>query len=143
MVAAAMWRRPRAPERGFTLVELMTVILVIMILAGIALPRFRVSIVLAKEAALKEDLYRMRQAIDQYHADKGRYPASLQSLVEDGYLREIRKDPMTGAVDWVEVPYEGEADSPTGDEGGIENVHSASESTPVAGEEEGGTYSGW
>lgn len=136
-----MWRRPR--ELGFTLVELMTVILVLMILAGIALPRFQVSIQLAREAALKEDLFRMREAIDLYHRDKGRYPASLEALVEDGYLRQIGQDPITRAKDWVEVPYEGELDPSAGGEAGIVDVKSASEATPIAGSEEGDTYSAW
>jgi general secretion pathway protein G len=128
-----MWGRSRRGERGFTLIEMMAVVLVITILAGIALPRFKVAIVRAREAALKEDLFRLREQINQYHADKGRYPASLQALVEDGYVRSIEADPITGGADWVEVPFEGDPDNPGTDETGIVDVHSASELTGLDG----------
>ncbi|MCU0242367.1 MAG: type II secretion system GspH family protein, partial [Vicinamibacteria bacterium] len=78
-----------ANEGGFTLIELITVMALIGILVGIALPQFKVAIIQAREAVLKEDLYRFREAIDQYYIDKGRYPASLDALIEDGYLRRI------------------------------------------------------
>ena len=71
-------------ETGFTMIELMVVMSIIVILAGIGLTMYGNSVVRAKEAVLKEDLYRMRDAIDQYYADKNRYPASLDQLVESG-----------------------------------------------------------
>ena len=83
----------RRKMRGFTLIELMVVMTIMGILVSIALPQFRASILQAREAVLKEDLFRMRQAIDQYFADKGRYPATLEALVEDGYLRQLQADP--------------------------------------------------
>jgi general secretion pathway protein G len=131
-------RSSAAGGRGFTLVEMLAVIMIIMILAGIALPQFRVAIVRAREAALKEDLYRLRGAIDQYHADKGKYPSSVQALMEEGYLRKREPDPMTGADDWVEVQSEPDADNPNA-EAGISDVHSASESVSS----EGTAYSEW
>jgi general secretion pathway protein G len=123
----------RLGQGGFTLIELMTVIAMIFILVGIALPRFRTSIVHAREAALKEDLSRLRQSIDQYHADKGRYPPSLEALVEEGYIRRLEVDPMTGAADWEAVAAEAGADDTSGDPG-IYDVHSASTDVSLSGE---------
>jgi general secretion pathway protein G len=98
-------RSRRGGQSGFTLIELVTVIALVAILAGVALPQFRASVILAKEAVLKEDLFRFRDLIDQYHADKGHYPESLEALVTDGYLRRIPKDPISGVPEW-EVIYE-------------------------------------
>ena len=92
---------------GFTLLELMVVMTIVGILATLALPQFRDTTVKAKEAVLKEDLWIFRDVIDQYKADKGEYPQTLEELVDGGYLRKIPIDPITRSRDtWVTVPYE-------------------------------------
>jgi general secretion pathway protein G len=119
-------------ERGFTLLELITVMMVIGVLVGIALPNYKVAILQSREAVLKEDLYRFRDLIDQYYADKGKYPASLEALIEDGYLRKMPNDPMTGQPDWEGVPAETDPDNPV-EEAGIQDVRSASTAISLAG----------
>ncbi len=96
-------------ESGWTLIELLIVITLVMILASLALTQYRGTILSAKEAALKSDLFLMRDAIDQYYADKGRYPESLQTLVSESYLRAIPRDPFTNSSDtWQTVNAEPE-----------------------------------
>ena len=92
-----------ARARGFTLLELITVVSLVAILAAIALPNYRVAIIQAREAVLKENLFQLRDMIDQYYVDKGQYPPTLDSLVEDGYLRKLPVDPITRAPDWVKA----------------------------------------
>ena len=122
-----------ARERGFTLIELITVMALISILAAIALPNYRQATLHAKEAVLKENLYRFRDLIDQYYADKGRYPPSLQGLVEAGYMRgPLPIDPFTGQANWEEVPAEAEPDNP-GEPPGIYDVRSTSTATSMGG----------
>ncbi len=82
-------------EKGFTLIELMIVVSMIAILATMAMPNFQKSIVRAKETRLKRDLFIMRDMIDQHYADHGKYPDSLESLVEEKYIRAVPKDPFT------------------------------------------------
>jgi general secretion pathway protein G len=130
-------RKNGRTEDGFTLLELITVVTLIGILAAIALPNYRIALISAREAVLKEDLYRFRDLIDQYYADKGRYPASLEAIVEDGYMRRIPNDPMTNAADWVIVA--AEAEPGTEEEPGVYDVKSASESTSLSGT----PYSEW
>jgi len=124
-------KRQGRTEDGFTLLELITVVSLIAILVAIALPNYRVALINAREAVLKEDLYRFRDLIDQYYADKGRYPASLESLVEDGYMRRIPNDPITNGADWVTVA--AEAEPGTEEEPGVYDVKSASENVSLSG----------
>jgi general secretion pathway protein G len=127
----------RDAERGFTLLELITVVSLIAILTAIALPNYKAAIIQAREAVLREDLFQFRDRIDQYYADKGKYPESLQTLLEQGYLRAIPADPMTGAPDWTVVPAEPDPDDP--DATGIYDVKSASGGVSSSGT----PYSEW
>jgi len=111
-------------DRGFTLLELMIVMAIMGILITIAQPNLKQSIVRAREAVLREDLYQIRDALDQYYADNGKYPGQLADLVNESektksYLRGIPKDPFTGASDWITIALESE-------EGGVFDFHSAS-----------------
>jgi len=111
---------------GFTLIELMMVLAIIAILLSIAVPRYMNSLTKAREAALLENLFQMRDAIDKYYADNGAYPESLMSLVDKKYVRSIPADPFTGSADtWVEVESQ--------DGSGIYDVHSGSELTGRSG----------
>ncbi len=124
-------------EQGFTLLELMIVISILVILALIAMAQYNKTVQAAREATLREDLYTMRKMIDQYAADKGRLPRSLDELVEAGYIHEIPIDPMTDQRDW----YQEMGDDPgstTGDQG-IVNVRSSSGDQAS----DGSRYSEW
>jgi general secretion pathway protein G len=116
-------------RRGFTLIEMIIVFTMIGILVGLALPQFKNAAKKAREATLKEDLTILRKLIDQYFVDKTKYPASLQALVEEKYLRKIPVDPITGKPDWVEVREEPSQDDllEPGYQAGITDVHSVSE----------------
>ena len=118
----------RAHERGFTLIELMTVMLIMAVLVGIALPNYRISILMAKEAVLMENLTTLRHLLAQYESDKGEYPASLQTLVEEGYLKRLPIDPITGQAEWEEDFSEADPTSP-GKAPGVEDVHSKATGT--------------
>jgi len=123
----------RGRSGGFTLIELLVVVAIIGILASVAVGNYRRSIVKAKEAALQQDLYTMRTLINQYFADKGKYPQDLTSLVEDHYLQQIPRDPITESAEtWVTVAAEiDEADIST--EPGIADVKSGAEGTALDG----------
>jgi general secretion pathway protein G len=112
-------------QRGFTLIELIIVCAMISILLGVMVPIYRVHILHANEAVLKEDLFNMRQAIDQYTQDKGKAPQELNDIVTAGYLRGIPKDPFTHATDW-QVVQEDVLESVDQTAPGISDVKSAS-----------------
>jgi general secretion pathway protein G len=122
-----MFRRTEARQRGFTLVELMVVMLIMSILLAIAVPSFVAAIRTAREAALRQDLHTMRDAIEQYTEDKQAAPQSLDDLVQAGYLKALPVDPMTHRNDtWVPE----QSDSLTSvdqSQPGIDNVHSGSD----------------
>jgi general secretion pathway protein G len=124
--------------RGWTLVELLIVISLISILATIGLASYRNSVTATKEAILKTDLFRMRDAIDQYYADKGEYPATLDALVSEGYLRKLPEDPFTRAADWQTLPAEPNPSKPTA-EPGVYDVKSSSQDTAL----DGSRYADW
>jgi general secretion pathway protein G len=126
-------RQPLSGQRGFTLIELLVVLSLISILAAMGMVQHRNSVLKAQEATLKTDLFHMRDAIDQYFADKGKYPASLDALVTDNYLRKIPEDPITRSADsWEIVPAEPDPSNPTA-EPGIYNVKSSAPGTGLDG----------
>lgn len=103
---------------GFTLVELLVVISMIGILAAMGIVGYKNSVQHAREGVLKTDLFRMRDAIDQYYADKGKYPSSLDALVSEQYLRKIPEDPFTRSADtWQTVPAEPDPGNPSAEPG--------------------------
>lgn len=122
---------------GFTLLELMIVISIIIILAAVALPQYHKTIMHARETVLRDDLYRMRSLLDQYGADKGKLPQSLDDLVSAGYMREVPTDPITEQKDWSleigEDPFSSEGGS------GIRDIHSTSSEVST----EGTPYNQW
>ena len=131
--------RSHRRESGFTLIELMIVLTLISVLAGIGLAQYRHSITHASEAVLKEDLFRMRDAIDQYFADKGQYPGSLDALVSEGYLRRVPEDPFTRSqTSWQTILAEAEPSNPTVPPG-IYDVKSGSDATAL----DGTKYADW
>jgi len=119
----------RARERessGFTLIELMIVISIIMILIAIAIPSYNQSIIRAKEGVLKQNLFTLRSLISQYTLDKQKAPESLDDLVTANYMKQIPNDPMTGKPDWTVDQEDETLLSPDEQTGGIDDVHSSS-----------------
>ncbi len=133
--AQGRWRS--FAQAGFTLLELMIVISVIIILAAITLPQYQRTIMHTREAVLRDDLFKMRSLIDQFAADKGRLPQSLDELVSEGYIREVPVDPFTGQKDWAMSTGE-DPNSVTGEQG-MTDVHSSSAEVST----EGTPYSEW
>ena len=132
-------RRRRTEASGFTLIELLVVTALVVVLASLALVGYQNSIVRAREAVLKEDLFRLRDAIDQYYADKNKWPQTLQDLVTDGYVREVPQDPITNSVEsWQTVPAESDPANPSA-EPGIFDVKSGSDRTAL----DGSPYAEW
>ena len=119
--------------RGFTLIELLVVLALIVILASVGLAQYKNSVLYAKEAVLKDDLFKMNEAIDQYYADKGQYPSTLDALVSDGYVRKLPEDPFTKSNStWQTIPAEPDPNNPTA-EAGVYDVKSGSDATALDG----------
>ena len=123
----------RVAQSGFTMIELLVVVSLIVILATMGMTQYRSSVVHAREATLKEDLFRFRDSIDQYFADKGQYPSTLDALVSDGYLRKIPDDPFTKSNStWQSIPAEPDSNNPAA-EAGVFDVKSGSDATALDG----------
>jgi general secretion pathway protein G len=125
-------------SRGFTLIEMMIVISLILILVSIAVPIYNQSILRAKESVLKQNLFTLRSLISQYTLDKQKAPQALEDLVTSGYIKQLPADPMTGQPDWT-VDQEDSAMSVDQQETGISDVHSASSKVSS----DGTAYSSW
>jgi len=125
--------------RGFTLIELMIVISIILILVSISVPIYSNSVIHSKEAVLRDDLFTMRSVIDQYTLDKVKAPQSLQDLVAAGYLRTIPKDPITGSTETWQVTTDDTLMDPSQTQPGITDVHSGA----IGVGSDGTAYSSW
>lgn len=133
------WRERARGIRGFTLIEVMVVMAIIVILAGVGVALYANSVTRSKEAVLKEDLFRMRDALDQYYADRNEYPESLETLVSEKYLRAVPVDPFTNSRDtWQLTMSEPDPSNPSGDVG-VFDVKSGSELTAI----DGTLYADW
>jgi general secretion pathway protein G len=131
--------RKKSTDSGFTLIELMVVMLIIGVLMAIAVPNYISAIKTAKEAVLKEDLHVMRQAIDSYTMDKQKAPQSLQELVENGYLKSIPTDPMTRSAETWVADQSDSMHSIDQTDPGIDDVHSGAQDNGSDGQ----PYSSW
>lgn len=129
----------RSEEQGFTLLELMIVMIIIGVLAAIAVPSYLASVRKAKEAVLKEDLHTIRSAIDSYTVDKAKAPQSLNDLVEAGYLKAVPKDPITSRTDTWIADQSDTLTSVDETQSGVSDVHSGAQETSS----EGTAYSTW
>ena len=141
MTAASRWqRRNTGGNAGFTLIEVLIVMVIITVLAGISVGMYTNSILRSREAVLRQQLFEMREAMDRYYADKNKWPATLDTLVDEKYIRAVPVDPMTGAASTWQTEF-GEPDpSNPSSEPGISNVHSGSDQvSPLTGT----AYSEW
>ncbi len=129
----------RRTDRGFTLIELMIVISLILILVSISIPVYNQSILRAKESVLRQDLFQLRSLISQYTLDKQKAPQALDDLVQAGYLKQIPNDPMTGTNSSWTVDQEDSLMSVDQQDPGISDVHSGSSGTAS----DGTAYSTW
>ena len=133
-----MFRLNRKGSFGFTLIELMIVIAIMAILIAVAVPAYQSSVIRAREAVLRENLFQLRSLIQQYTLDKQKAPQALEDLISAGYLRKIPNDPITGQPDWT-VDQEEVLDSVDQQEPGVSDVHSSSSATAS----DGTAYSSW
>jgi len=124
---------------GFTLVELMIVMAIVVILIGIAVPYYQKSVLRAKESVLRNNLFTLRQVIDEYAYDRQKAPQALNDLVSDGYLRSVPVDPMTGSNQTWQVIMEDPNTSASQNEPGIYDVHSGSDKASL----DGTRYADW
>ena len=129
----------RRKSRGFTLIELMIVISIMLILVSMAIPAYNQSILRAKESVLRQNLFTLRSLISQYTLDKQKAPQALEDLVSAGYIKVIPSDPMTGKADWEAVQEEDVNMSPDQQETGIDDVKSSS----TAMSSDGTPYNTW
>jgi general secretion pathway protein G len=139
MVDRRKFRRSRLKAAGFTLIELMIVISMILILMSVAIPLYNQSITRAREAVLRQNLFTMRSVIDQFSMDKQKAPQSLDDLVQAGYLKQIPTDPMTNSKDTWQTVQEDVLVSVDQNQPGITDVHSGSEATGS----DGTAYNTW
>ena len=131
--------RKSASEGGFTLLELLIVMVVIATLAAVAIPMYLRNVQAAKEAVLREDLRVMRTAINSYTVDKQKAPQALDDLITGGYLKSIPKDPITGRTDTWQTSVTDTLDSVDQTQGGIDDVHSGAQQVGT----DGTNYSTW
>jgi general secretion pathway protein G len=124
---------------GFTMIELLIVMTLVTILASIGMTQYRNSVTRAKEAVLKQNLVGMREAMDQFYADKNKWPTDLAELAAEGYIREVPTDPITESKDtWQTTQAEPDPNNPAS-AGGVDNVHSGSDRTAL----DGSRYAEW
>jgi general secretion pathway protein G len=128
-----------ARASGFTLIELIIVMTIMLVLMGMAIPLYLRYVRAAKEAVLHEDLYTIRKAIDSYTVDKSRAPQSLQDLVDSGYLKSMPKDPITARTDTWQVTMSDNLNSVDQTQPGIDDVHSGAQEVSL----EGSSYNTW
>ncbi|MGH9502165.1 MAG: type IV pilin protein [Terriglobales bacterium] len=126
-------------DRGFTLIELMIVISMILILVSISIPAYNQSILRAKESVLRQDLFQMRSLISQYTLDKQKAPQALDDLVQAGYIKQLPTDPMTGSNSTWTVDQEDSVMSVDQQDPGISDVHSGAGGISS----DGTAYSSW
>lgn len=129
----------RNGKRGFTLIEMMIVMAIIVILIGVAVPYYQKAIIRAKETVLHNNLFAMRSAIDEYSFDKQKAPHAIQDLVSDGYLRDVPTDPLTQRTDTWKLVMEDAGQAVSSSEPGIFDIRSGSDKKSL----DGTSYSEW